>query len=65
MLVAALDYDNYLGQIAIGRVSRGRARSRSSVALLRNGYPPQPHSLEKVFIFRRVGTAGGPGGPGW
>ena len=52
MLVAALDYDNYLGQIAIGRVSRGRARSRSSVALLRNGYPPQPHSLEKVFIFR-------------
>ena len=51
MLVAALDYDNYLGQVAIGRVFRGRARSRSSVALLRNGYPPQPHDLEKVFIF--------------
>ena len=51
MLVAALDYDNYLGQGAIGRVFRGRARSRSSVALLRNGYPPQPHNLEKVFIF--------------
>ena len=52
MLVAALDYDNYLGQIAIGRVFRGRARSRSSVALLRNGHQPQPHDLEKVFIFR-------------
>ena len=52
MLVAALDYDNYLGQIAIGRVSRGRARSRSSVTLLRNGYQPQPHDLEKVFVFR-------------
>ena len=52
MLVAALDYDNYLGQIAIGRVFRGRARSRSSVALLRNGYQPQSHDLEKVFIFR-------------
>ena len=52
MLVAALDYDNYLGQIAIGRVFRGRARSRNSVALLRNGYQSQLHHLEKVFIFR-------------
>ena len=52
MLVAALDYDNYLGQIAIGRVFRGRASSRSPVVLLRNGCEPQPHDLEKVFIFR-------------
>ena len=52
MLVAALDYDNYLGQIAIGRVFRGMARGRSSVALLRNGHQPQPHDLEKVFVFR-------------
>ncbi len=52
MLVAALDYDNYLGQIAIGRVFRGRARSRSSVALLRNGYQPQPHDLDRVYVFR-------------
>ena len=52
MLVAALDYDNYHGQVAIGRVFRGRARSRSSVVLLRDGYPPQPQVLDKVFIFR-------------
>ena len=52
MLVAALDYDNYLGQIAIGRVFRGRARSRSSVALIRHGSEPQPHDLDKVFVFR-------------
>ena len=52
MLVAALDYDNYLGQIAIGRVFRGSAGSRDAVALLRNGYQHQPHELEKVFIFR-------------
>ena len=51
MLVAALDYDNYLGQVAIGRVFRGTARSRSSVALLRNGHAPQPYDLEKVFVF--------------
>ena len=52
MLVAALDYDNYVGQIAIGRVFRGKARSRNSVALLRKGFEPQLHDLEKVFIFR-------------
>ena len=51
MLVAALDYDNYLGQVAIGRVFRGKAERRSPVALLRDGYPPQPHDLEKVFVF--------------
>ena len=52
MLVAALDYDNYLGQIAIGRVFRGQARSRSLVALLRNGSKPKHQELEKVFVFR-------------
>ena len=52
MLVAALDYDNYLGQIAIGRVFQGKAKGRSSVALLRNGDLLQLHSLEKVFVFR-------------
>ena len=52
MLVAALDYDNYLGQIAIGRVFRGRARSRSSVSLLRVGSEPRTYDLDKVFVFR-------------
>ncbi len=52
MLVAALDYDNYLGQIAIGRVFRGLAAARSPVTLLRIGSEPQAHDLEKVFVFR-------------
>ncbi|HAL46673.1 MAG TPA: translational GTPase TypA [Dehalococcoidia bacterium] len=52
MLVAALDYSNYLGQIAIGRIFRGMARFRAPVALLRNGDEPQPQNLEKVFVFR-------------
>ena len=52
MLVAALDYDNYIGQIAIGRVFRGKARSRNAVAMLQDGHQPQPHVLEKVFVFR-------------
>ena len=51
MLVAALDYDSYIGQIAIGRVFRGKAKPRSAVALLRNGYEAQPHHVDKVFVF--------------
>ena len=52
MLVAALDYDNYLGQVAIGRVFRGKIRFRDSVALMGRDKPVVPHTLEKVFVFR-------------
>ena len=34
MLVAALDYDNYLGQVSVGRISNGTLRMRDDVALL-------------------------------
>ena len=52
MLVAALDYDNYLGQVAIGRVSRGNIRLKDSVALMSRDNQIVPHTLEKVFVFR-------------
>ena len=52
MLVAALDYDNYLGQLAIGRVSRGNMRLKDSVALMSKDNRVVPHTLEKVFVFR-------------
>ena len=52
MLVAALDYDNYLGQVAIGRVFRGNIRLRDSVALIGRDNQVVPHTLEKVFVFR-------------
>lgn len=51
MLVAALDYDNYLGQVAIGRVFRGNIRSRETVALLGRDGQTRAHILEKVFVF--------------
>ena len=34
LLVAALNYDNYLGQIAVGRVSRGRIAKGEQVVLI-------------------------------
>ena len=52
MLVAALDYDNYLGQVAIGRVFRGTIRLDDQVALLGRGGETSHHKLERVYVFR-------------
>ena len=51
MLVAALDYDNYLGQVAVGRVTGGTLRARDSVALLDRYGEATHHSLEHIFVF--------------
>ena len=52
MLVAALDYDNYLGQIAVGRISNGTLRLGDRVALLAGEDEPVTHTLERIFVFR-------------
>ena len=52
MLVAALDYDNYLGQVALGRVTRGTLKLRDNVALLGRGDDSSVHNLERIFVFR-------------
>ena len=65
MLVAALDYDNYLGQIAIGRVFRGSIRAKQPVVLLGKGGQTQAYSVENVFVFRgleRLEVAEAPAG---
>ena len=51
MLVAALDYDNYLGPIGIGRVSRGTLRSRTPVARIQRDGDTRVHNLDRVFVF--------------
>ncbi len=51
MLVAALDYDNYLGQVAVGRVTGGALRARDNVALLDRDGEASHHSLEHIFVF--------------
>ena len=52
MLVAALDYDNYLGQVSVGRVTRGALRLRDEVVLLGRGSEASVHKLERIFVFR-------------
>ena len=52
MLVAALDYDNYLGQIAIGRVFRGSVNFRQPVSLIGRDGQSRPENVEQVFVFK-------------
>ena len=51
MLVAALDYDNYLGQVAVGRVTNGTLRLRDNVTLITRDGEATAHSLERIFVF--------------
>ena len=51
MLVAALDYDNYLGQVAVGRVTNGTLRLRENVALVNRDGEVTNHPLEHIFVF--------------
>ena len=55
VLVAALDYDNYLGQVAIGRVFQGTARLGDQVTLLTRHDQPTVHKVQKLFLFRGLG----------
>ncbi|MCY4576175.1 MAG: translational GTPase TypA [Chloroflexi bacterium] len=52
MLVAALDYDNYLGQIAVGRVSRGRIAKGGQVVLIDHDNNAPAYKVERLFTFR-------------
>lgn len=52
MLVAALDYDNYLGQVAIGRITNGTFTLRDEVALLTRDAEPTSHIVERIFVFQ-------------
>jgi len=51
MLVAALDYDNYKGQVAIGRITRGTIRLKDGISLLSATGEPTNHNLERIFVY--------------
>ncbi|MBL75528.1 MAG: translational GTPase TypA [Chloroflexi bacterium] len=52
LLVAALDYDNYLGQIVIGRVTRGSIEKGQQIALISDEDRITMFKVERLFIFR-------------
>ena len=61
LLVTALDYDNYLGSIGIGRISQGSITPRTPVARVTRGGDSLDCQLEKVFIFHGLDRLEVPG----
>jgi len=51
ILVTALDYDDYAGQIAIGKISRGSVSNKSPAALISPDGEISNHIIETTFIY--------------
>ena len=51
LLVAALSYDSHLGQIAIGRITRGKVATGDSIARIAWGGETTFHKVIKLFVF--------------
>jgi GTP-binding protein len=51
LLVAALDYDSHLGQIAVGRIARGKVSLGDSVARISQDGPATIHKVSRLFVF--------------
>ncbi|MFN2250918.1 MAG: translational GTPase TypA [Anaerolineae bacterium] len=55
LLVTSLDYDEYKGRIAVGRLSAGRMRPGQSVAMATPGGVPRPGKINELFVFENLG----------
>jgi GTP-binding protein len=51
LLVAALSFDNHLGQIAVGRIARGKVSVGDRVALISPSGEMRFHKVRKLFVF--------------
>jgi len=51
MLVSNLDYDNYKGRFAIGRVLRGSIKPKDIVAVIGADGDPKKYAIDDVFTF--------------
>jgi GTP-binding protein len=52
MLVTMLDYDNYLGRIAVGRVSHGRIKSNDPIVLVKRDGEHERSRVTKILKYR-------------
>jgi GTP-binding protein len=51
MMVSNLDYDNYKGKIAIGRIRRGRMAPHDAVAIVDSEGNVSNHDIDQVFTY--------------
>ncbi len=55
ILVTSLDYSNYIGRIAVGRLSRGKLVAGQPVSLVKKDGSIQRHRVKSLFIFEGMG----------
>lgn len=55
MLITSLDYSNYTGRIAIGRLQRGTLKTGQQVAIVKKDGTIQKHKLKGLFLFEGFG----------
>jgi GTP-binding protein len=57
MLVVSLDYSDYVGRIAVGRVFAGKIRTGQRIALLKRDGRRVNDQVAQLFVFDRLGRA--------
>jgi len=55
MLVISLDYSDYVGRIAIGRVNAGKIRKNQKIALLKHDGTRVDSTIKQLYVFDRLG----------
>lgn len=50
MLVSALDWDSYQGKYAIGKITRGIAKSGANIAIVNEGGIKEQTKIDKIFV---------------
>ena len=51
MLISAIDYNDYLGRIGIGKIHRGRLNIGDSIVLIPREGKPQNEKISKIYVF--------------
>ncbi len=51
MLVTSLDYSNYIGRIAVGRLLRGTLMANQQVSLVKKDGTVQKHRIKQLYVF--------------
>lgn len=57
MLVADLDYSDYLGRLAVGRIMHGSVQSREALACIGESGEPRPLRVSKLQVYDGLGMA--------
>ncbi len=57
LLITSLDYSNYIGRIAVGRLHRGTLKANQRVALMKKDGSIQKHSIKGLFLFEGMGKS--------